>query len=610
MKKSLILFGTFLLAALSTTTHAQNYYVCDNGNDNNNGRSEAAPFKTYEKAMDTFNTMNAGDSILFCRGGTFKGNSLKWLRNFQCKADKPCTLADYGDPAMDRPKIVVTDGDAFSFINPGEGRPDGGYILKNFILMGSNKAENGVILQNEVNDVLIENMHIEGFAVGVHYSGANQPYLDGGNGHNDRIVLRNSTIMNSRGQGFFGFCRDCLFENNVFESNGTEQIFHHNFYLASNEAGPTENVVFRNNTLYRSALVDGICKATSWVAHGIMKNITIENNTIKEDANKANGGCWGLTFTPGYNYEESFTNIVIRNNRIINLGGLAIGCSSCQDVVIENNLIIDEGNVTDTGISIPAVKEDSLKSNNIKIVNNKIAINRNQSRGINIGGENSFIVTGNDISVKTEDSVCVRRIDGNASTDISSNICKTHEKVSVIDDVTQPEIEVVEDNNTQPPHQDEEPPVQADSGNDSPPNEVEPEPVVVVENEVPTQEDPATEQPGDNNNDAGDNNQNDNVADSGGSTSSPDTPTGGFVRPGLDNVTQFPTTSSSTGTNTTTEPVANVEQPSSSNTTQRTPSTSSNLVTLRNVLQAYREDLSNVDISECRVVARGRCLMR
>lgn len=608
MKKSLILFGTFLLAALSTTAQAQNYYVCDNGNDSNNGQSEAAPFKTYDKAMDTFKKMNAGDSILFCRGGTFNGSSSAWIWNNRCSADKPCTIADYGDSSKPMPKIVATQNDAISFINPGNGSPDGGYILKNLMLLGSGVGETGVRLLNEVNDLLIENMHIEGFRLGVYYSGANKPYENGGNGINERIVLKNSTIINNVRSGFFGSCSDCLFENNVFENNGSQATFDHNFYLASTEAGPSENVIFRNNSLYRSAVVNGKCTGTSWVAHGILKNITVENNTVKEDPNGANNGCWGITFTPGYGYEESFTNIIIRNNRVQNLA-LGIGCSSCKDVIIEGNIIIDEGDVMASGIEVPIGGENSLKSSNVNIRNNKVAANRNEARGISIGGMNPFVVNGNEVSMKSENSLCFRRTDANANTDISSNSCKTHDKVSVIDDTTtQPEVELVEDNNT-PPYQEEEPPVQADSGNDSSPNQEQPEPVDVAENEVPTQEEPATQQPGDNNNDAGDNNQNDNVADSGDSTTSPDTQTGGIVRPGLDNVTQIPTTSSTAG-NTTPESEATVERPTSSNTTQRAPSRSSNVVTWKNVLQAYREDLSTVDISECRVVARGRCLMR
>jgi len=609
MKKSLILFGTFLLAALSTTAQAQNYYICDNGNDNNDGRSEASPFKTYDKAMDTFKKMNAGDSILFCRGGTFNGSSNAWIWNNRCSSDKPCTIADYGDSSKAMPKIVATQNDAISFVVPGSGSPDGGYILKNLMLLGSENAQNGVLILNEVKDLLIENMHIEGFGIGVYYADVNKPYINGGNGLNERIILRNSTIINNKGQGFLGSCVDCLFENNVFESNGSQQTFHHNFYLASTSGGPSKNVLIKNNTLYRSAIVNDKCEGASFVAHGILENITIEGNTVKEDANKATPGCWGIAITPGYDYEESFKNIVIRKNRVMNVG-LGIACASCQDVTIEDNIVIDEGDVMTSGITIPAVREDNFKSDRVIIVNNKIALNRNESNGINIGGVNTFNVSGNDISLKTENSQCIKRTDANANIDISSNICKTHDKVSIIDETTPPDVEVVEDNNTQPPHQEEEPPVQADSGTDSSPNEEQPEPVDVVENEVPTQEEPATQQPGDNNNDAGDNNQNDNVADSGGATTSPDPQTGGIVRPGLDNVTQFPTTSSSTGTDTTTEPVANDEQPSSSNTTQRAPSTSSNVVTLRNVLQAYREDLSTVDISECRVVARGRCLMR
>ena len=89
MKLISILFSGLLLAISASAASAQNYYVCDNGDDNNNGRSETSPFRSYEKAMDTFDKMSAGDNILFCRGGKFEITERKWIANSRCNAEKP-----------------------------------------------------------------------------------------------------------------------------------------------------------------------------------------------------------------------------------------------------------------------------------------------------------------------------------------------------------------------------------------------------------------------------------------------------------------------------------------------------------------------------------------
>src|SRR5690606_4641636 len=145
----------------------------------------------------------------------------------------------------------------------------------------------------------------------------------------------------------------CLIENNYFENNGTHPSLDHNIYLAQKDV-PARGIIIRNNTLYRSAIVDAKCQGVSLVGHGLLEDVLIENNVVKEDAGKVTGGCWGISIEPGYNkVDESFRNIVIRNNKIINVGGNAIGCASCDGVVVEGNEIIDEVKMLTAGIKIP-----------------------------------------------------------------------------------------------------------------------------------------------------------------------------------------------------------------------------------------------------------------
>ena len=233
MKFISIIFSGLIVAFSASAFSAENYYVCDNGDDSNNGRSEETPFRTYEKAMDTFNKMSAGSSIFFCGGGKFEITQRKWLWNNQCSAEQPCTISSYGDESSVKPILISNGETALNFQNPGESRPDGGYIVNDIILMSNVNKASGISFFNDVNDVMIKNVHIEGFNVGVHAAGANNPSKNS-NQANDRITLQNSKIIKNASQGWLGGCNDCLIEDNLFEKNGHKgTAFHHSIYIDS-----------------------------------------------------------------------------------------------------------------------------------------------------------------------------------------------------------------------------------------------------------------------------------------------------------------------------------------------------------------------------------------
>lgn len=406
-----------------------NYYVCDTGDDNNNGLSTSTPFQTFGKAMDTFNKMNGGDSILFCRGGVFTSEN-KRLFNPKCSVGAVCSIADYGALAKERPQIVATDSSVIKFEDSGNADQDGGYIVRNLILLSSSDTNTGIKLFNDVDDVVLDNLHIQGFAIGVHASGSNS-VNPGANGYNDRIILKNSVIVGNKRQGWLGGGNNVLIENNVFENNGFERnILNHNIYLESPSKSlgfSITDVIIRGNTLYKSAIVDGKCSGVSLVVHGVISNLTIENNIIKEDVGAVTPYCWGIGIDPGNGLDEVFTNVIIKNNKLLNVGNIAIECSSCDGAIVEGNTIIDEGSILKAGIKIPGKPEDSFKSKNVKISNNNIILSDFQASGISIGGENVFEVNGNDISLPENTSIdCILRKEANENTDISMNTCNKH----------------------------------------------------------------------------------------------------------------------------------------------------------------------------------------
>jgi hypothetical protein len=439
MKTIVMLFASILIALASAGSQAQNYYVCDAGDDNNDGKSEATPFRSYEKAMDTFNSMSGGDAVLFCRGGVFPTSTDKRLYNSSCGADKVCTMGDYGDPALERPMIVTNNVTALNFNNGGGSSvQDGGYTIKNLILRSATEgAKNGVMLYNDVDDVSLINLHIEGYLIGVHSSGANDP-VSGSNQAHDRIVLRDSTIMNNAMDGWLGGCNDCLIENNYFENNGySGPSSHHTIYISSQmkrQDFVNSGITVRGNTISN---VNGACSGTIIVVHGLIDKLTIQDNLIKEEAGTANGSCWGISLSPGNALDEAFTNILISNNTLRNLGGNAIGCASCDGVVIENNYIVDEGQTTKSAINVPHRPEDSVKSQNVVIRNNTVIVSKDDATGISMGGSHVFSASGNKINLpETTTKECFVKIGANELTNTLDNICQLYNELSFPSDET------------------------------------------------------------------------------------------------------------------------------------------------------------------------------
>jgi len=396
-----------------------NYYICDDGDDTNNGRSPDTPWKTFDKGIRHFSKLNAGDSIKFCRGGEFHLEDSIRIYNRKCLAEKPCTITDYLPSNLEsgkRPIIISpTGGTIFNFMDGGYADPDGGYVVKNINLQatqaGKGHGQPAIFLYNDVDDVTIENLKIEGFGIGIQSTGGSNP-APGSNIINERIVLKNSEIINNYNFGWLGGCSDCVIDSNVFDNNGFRRtILNHNIYFSGENKVGNSNVVISNNHLTKSAIVDGKCQGVSLVVHGVVENIRIENNLIQEEINKAHETCWGISVDPGWESEERFENVVIKKNILINTGNVAIGCGSCVNVLIEDNMILHGQEFGISAIKIPAGTEDSVKSSGFTIRNNTIVLLNTayKNRAINIkpavirdGG-----ISNNSLYSTNKDDVCI-----------------------------------------------------------------------------------------------------------------------------------------------------------------------------------------------------------
>ncbi|MEO1086983.1 MAG: hypothetical protein AAFY88_22335, partial [Acidobacteriota bacterium] len=82
-------------------------------------------------------------------------------------------------------------------------------------------------------------------------------------------------------------------------------------------------------------------------------DLLIEGNEVWEDVGLVAPGCWGIAVDPGHSEAEAFIGITIRGNVVRNVGGVGVGVASCEDCLIENNVIIQENTFSTRAIAAP-----------------------------------------------------------------------------------------------------------------------------------------------------------------------------------------------------------------------------------------------------------------
>jgi parallel beta-helix repeat protein len=101
--------------------------------------------------------------------------------------------------------------------------------------------------------------------------------------------------------------------------------------------------------------------------------------------------CWGIALDTGYqDRAESFTDVTIRGNTVLNVGNVGIGVNACRDCVIENNVVVHEQPFESTPIAVPDRErspDDGLLTHAI-VRNNSIFMGATATgTGIRLGGE-------------------------------------------------------------------------------------------------------------------------------------------------------------------------------------------------------------------------------
>lgn len=308
---------------------------CVPGSNSNPG-TQASPKQTLS-GIDV-NALAAGSQLLFKRDGSWNWGSTMRLDNRNVSAAAPLTFGAWGTgaaPLLRVAALYTWEFGVFDNLNP-----DGGYVFRGLKLDGLNHPTNasfGIWLRGTVSDVLMEDMEITGFYIGIN-----------GQGHNDiqRVTVRNSNIHHNRGMGVLGTFNNSLFEGNLVEANNfSGSAFEHGMYVSNHT-----NLTLRNNILRRNSVTGGQCTGGNLTMHGQNEGLVVEGNTIEQDASAP--GCWGISLTQAYSTAEWFLSTVVRNNKLVNVGNSAILAQSAPGVLIEGNVVINTTPTYQAAISV------------------------------------------------------------------------------------------------------------------------------------------------------------------------------------------------------------------------------------------------------------------
>ena len=185
MKNLIVSLGLVAAAAsVCTAASATVYYVsdcqagaasgCVAGNDSNNGTSAATAWRTTAKLQSAFNAGKPGDQFLLAKGGAWSGVSMTLFNtnggNPSAMYTNPMIIDSYTPSWGGTAKPILNVGSgaiAFDLTNGSTPDANGGYTIRNLSLQGAGAADVGVRLFNGVQNVVAENLTVNGFNAGL-----------------------------------------------------------------------------------------------------------------------------------------------------------------------------------------------------------------------------------------------------------------------------------------------------------------------------------------------------------------------------------------------------------------------------------------------------------
>jgi hypothetical protein len=346
-----------LRASSATADHGYGtvHYFCSNGgSDSNDGLSPSTPKASWSAAVSTFNSMNSGDTVALCRGGSWTVSTAA-IANPRCTAAATCDFRDYGSGA--RPIINFTTG---AYPNTGVlfsiQAAASGYRFWNLDLQNGGNGEIDFYLYGGITDLDICDVNAHGGYIHFYDVGS-------GGTRNARFTIRNSTFSNAAQQSYLGASSDLLIDSNVFTDNGAaatctygSSYFCHQIYMQGENSGTGQVTTNERITNNQFVMTGSNCGGVMITAHGNHSSTLLENNVFQSGAGSS-GYCAGVGFGQSGNCTygiEQWDHLTIRRNRFFMPGGPGSTAISVQvapyATIVDNVIAMGQGN----GIEFPS----------------------------------------------------------------------------------------------------------------------------------------------------------------------------------------------------------------------------------------------------------------
>jgi hypothetical protein len=380
------------------------HYFCSfGGDDRNDGLSPSTPRASWAAAVSIFNSMDAGDTVALCRGGSWTASTAE-IANPRCTAAAACDFRDYGSGA--RPIINFTTaaypstGLLFSIQAPASG-----YRFWNLDLHNGGNGEIDFYLYGGITDLDVCNLNAQGGYIHFYDIGS-------GGTRNARFTIRNSTFSGAAQQSYLGASSDLLVDSNVFADNGAaatcpygSAVFCHQLYMQGENSG-TGQVTTNERIINNQFIMTGTnCGGVMIAAHGNHSGTLLENNVFQSGAGSPST-CAGVGFGQSGNCSygiEQWDHLTIRRNRFFmpaGAGATAISVSVAPYATIVDNVMqMGQGG----GILFPSEPQNAWACNNptttCGVVRNNTIYSAGAGWGITYGANEGtgHVVTNNAI---------------------------------------------------------------------------------------------------------------------------------------------------------------------------------------------------------------------
>tara|TARA_B100000809_G_scaffold266854_1_gene332243 strand:- start:13096 stop:15501 length:2406 start_codon:yes stop_codon:yes gene_type:complete len=426
---------------VSTKTSVLTYYLSNDGDDANNGLTEATPWKTLEKAKDATKRdglLQPGSKLLFKKGDTFIGQLIIACSGTE---EKPIEIGSYG--AGELPILTGVganlgsngNGDAIEVVK----MTNTSHILINDLHI-TNDREVGLGWQGSGNSsygILVKATKLGGVSKGLTFRNLEFTDVFGA----DMLDWEgNFTLEYYKAQGFFFDSEaddtsvnpiievginDVLIEECYFYNLGSTAISVRNLNPANNpisDGGRNENFVIRNNHFEKLG-GDGVIFAS--VNNGLVENnefidLGWGDHSSQTDRYYGRGeGCWiwdshnimvqynkqyrasgfGDTYAAGHVDFYCKNSVFQYNYSEDTEGGFVEILGNCENTIFRYNVSVNDGHRANGHhrysiwlSGYVGSEQAPVPSNNSYIYNNTVYLDKTSSQpDINIFAKNTYI---------------------------------------------------------------------------------------------------------------------------------------------------------------------------------------------------------------------------